>query len=360
MSARSHLLELVVEPGRHVHSQKDLAPRMRDALSEVEGAEPMKKVVGMVYDRSEILSRHIELSFEELDRRLDWYLAVNEATRRLSARALGRLFAGGLSPADCDAMVVVTSSHSGFPSLSRLLQQEAGFRLDALCYDLTGLGCAGPTHGLHLASMLLEQASVRNVCLLCVDVMATHGEARRHTRAPTMEQLVAHCLASDGAAALVLSKDPGSRSLLSFGSCSLESVLWEDALDQNFFSASDDNQPYLAVGKDIRTRLLQETEAFFRQRTPDEPFLMHPGGAALMARLERAEPGLAPSIGISRSILSEHGNLGAPSLLWVWERALRSGMKMSPALTLFALGPGIVTTAIRLEEVHQTSEQAVA
>lgn len=352
MTQRIHLAGLVVEPGSTTHTQAELEARMRASISHLEDAALLRRTVSVVYGRSEIDTRHVEVPLDELSERDDWYLAVNQAAKWLSERTLRRLFQSVPEGEKVDALVTVSSSHSGFPSLSREIQEGLGIPLDAVCYDITGLGCAGPTQGLYLGHLLLQQPHIENVAVVAVDVMATHGQARRFDQAPYMEQIVAHCLASDGAAGALLSKTERDTDLLTFEGCELYTRMWPDALDLNYFSATSDNQPFLAVGKDIRTRLLEETKEFFGERIPEEPLFMHPGGAALMNRLAQAQPGLRPSINVSNAILRENGNLGAPSVMWVLERALREGCDIEPALTLFALGPGIVTTALRLTETR--------
>ncbi|MEL6187361.1 MAG: hypothetical protein AAFU79_22285, partial [Myxococcota bacterium] len=319
---------------------------MRGRLEGVDGAEALRKAVALVFARAEIQEVHHELGPDTVDR-VDWRQAVNEAAEALSRRTLARLEG---DPGACDAFVTVSSSHAGFPSLSRQLQEQAGFPLDARCFDLHGAGCSGPAQGLQLADLLLRTGAARRVCVLCVDVMGSYGQLRRFSQPPSMEELVAHCLASDGAAALVMSIQPGPH--LSYLGLSAHERLWSASLDQNALAASADNQPYLAVGKNIRTRLVEETSGWFAERCSDEVVLMHPGGAALMARVTEAQPDRAASVDISRTVLREHGNLGAPSVLFVLREALARRLPLGSRLTLFALGPGIVTTAVTLDALE--------
>lgn len=352
MSER-RIVALAVEPGAHTTSQLELAPRMRARLAHLPDARLLGNMVKAVYARSGIVQRHFELSDAQLAEREDWYLAVNEACVSLGDRTLAALFAKAEIPAgSIDAFVCITSSHAGFPSLSRRLQAKHSLRADAPAWDLAGLGCAGPTQGLALADMLLATGAAKNVCVLAVDVMGTHGALRRHDRAPDMSEIVAHCLASDGAAALILSADPTVGGRLTYTRAALDSELWADALDQNDFTACPAQQPRLSVGPAIRNRIVDETESVFSALDAKDGLLMHPGGAALMDRVESAYPQRRASVALSREILRDNGNLGAPSLLWVLSRALETGLDLGEDLLLFALGPGIVTTALRLSETR--------
>lgn len=351
MSARCHLGGLIVEPGLHTYTQAELADALRRRLEGLEEADTIRQMVGFVYEHSSITHRHLEVELGVVQARTDWYRLVNEATVSLARRALRRLFDRGIVAEQLDALVVVSSSHAGFPSLSRLLQEELGFCVDTIGYDLSGLGCAGPTHGLHLASLLIRSGECRRVCVLCVDAMATHGESRAHGVPPSMSQLVAHCLASDGAAAVVLSAEPLAPEVLSWDRCRLTSRLWRGALTENDFTADEHNQPFISVGKGIRTRLLDELLPLLEHVDPDTT-LFHPGGAALMRALSDARPSLRPTLEVSSSILRRHGNIGSASVLWVLDEALRRGHRLEPSLQLVALGPGIVSTMLSVDGVQ--------
>lgn len=348
------LRRLVTVAGAHTYAQRHMADDLHARLGAVEGARQIQQVLRFVFAHSAIDQRHLERSIEEIDARDDWYPLVNEATESLAARALDALFAGddARHARECDALIVVSSSWAGFPSLGRRLQERYGLRLDAPVYDLGGLGCAGPTQGLQLAAMLLADPACRSVCLLAVDAMGTHGQARRHKTPPTMSQLVAHCLASDGAAAVIVGRGRRAGDLLRFAGARLASRLWAGSLDLNDLTADDGNQPYLSVGKAIRTRIVDELGPLLEAdggRALAEPILFHPGGAALMRLLAERWPVLSDTIELSVGMLARNGNVGAPSVLLVLEEALRARRAVAPTLRLCALGPGIVTTVLRLD-----------
>ena len=350
-----HLQELATVAGRHTFPQAQLADRLHAELERIEGAGPVAQVVRFVYLHAAIAERHLEVDPDECRSRGDWYRLVNEATLSLAERALARLFGSGRSvPAvRCDGLVVVSSSFGGFPGPTRLLQEKHGFPRHALAFDLGALGCAGPTQGLGLAATLIAQGQCENVCLLCVDAMGTHGAARRYAKPPSMAELVAHCLASDGAAALVVGRQPGPRPLLSFASAQLRNQLWPQSLDLNDFTADGDNQPYMAVGKEIRSRVVAELEPLLDGAARAEPILFHPGGAALMKLLGEKWPELAGTLALSSGVLERHGNLGSSSVLWVLAEALARSRPLTPRLRLCALGPGIVSTLLTLDGVER-------
>jgi alkylresorcinol/alkylpyrone synthase len=347
------LRSVVVERGAHSAEQGQLAARLGSQLAALEGGAEAAKLAAFVHDHAGIAQRHFEVPFEGVERRTDWYRLVNEASESLGRRTLERLFEADPGARGNDALVVVSSTHAGFPSLSRRLQQALLLPVEATCFDLAGLGCAGATQGWSFAHALLASGQARRVSLLLVDTMGTFSQSRRQTRPPSMEQLVAHCLASDGAAALSLARESGDRFALRYCDARLASRCWRDALHLNDLTADHDNAPFLSVGADIRKRLIDELAPYLGADPAAEPIYFHPGGAALMSALVRHDPRLVESAALSLSILRENGNVGAPSAVWVLDRALDRGMPVGPTLRLVALGPGIVTTTLELDGVER-------
>lgn len=352
-SLRFYLRGLALSKGTHRYSQERLAQEMRTHLAHLPGAHSVGQIINFIFSHSGIHYRHFEMMLDEIDARRDWYRLVNEAVESMASRAVEMLCQKDPSVTSCDGLVVVSSSYAGFPSLGRRLQVRFGFPLTAPCYDLTGLGCAGPTQALTLAQALIEQGSCRNVCVVCADAMGTHAQARHHNRLPSTAQLVAHCLASDGAAAFSIGRDPGPAPQLRYVASRLTSRLWEGALDQNDLTADEDNEPFVSVGKGIRERLIPEFGRLLDADARTIPLLVHPGGTALMRQLKEYYPELTTAADLSLSVLFEHGNLGAPSVLWVLDRALRTRLHLSPSFRMVALGPGIVTTSLLFEGVER-------
>ena len=354
-SARS-LTRLVVEPGRHAYPQAELAAALRDRIAALPDARPLTQMVGFVAQRSGIDTRHLELDLETIDARSDWYRLVNEATLSMARRALLSLCGGDVAELrGLDGLITVSSTFAGFPALSRRLQADLGLDRDALCYDLSGLGCAGPTQGLFLADTLLASGACRRICVVCADAMGTHGESRTHRTLPDVSQVVAHCLASDGAAAMLLDADrpdAGDPPLFTWRACALDTRMWDDALDQNDFTASADNQPLISVGQAIRTRFIEELAPFLTPDALASSMFIHPGGAALMKQMARAYPPLEATVARSSHVLRTHGNVGSASVLFVLADALERGATLSSECRLVALGPGIVSTILTLGKIE--------
>lgn len=334
--------------GANTYSQNYLMDRFSSKLSNVPNSQTLIKTAFFIYDHSKIKQRHFEFSLEDINKRKDWYLLINESVRSIGYRVLTELFSEALKPIDCDAFITVSSSHAGFPGLSRHLQERVGFSKSTLCYDLTGAGCVGATNGIYMAHLLLESGRYNRVCLLCADLLGTQTQSREYLEPPTMSQIVANCLVSDGAIALILSRDNDDKTICSYKECKLITQLWPNSLELNMFSVTKDNQPYVSVGKDIQTRLLGELEEVLPKEIISQPVYLHPGGIALMNLIKDRYPQLLGSAELSIRDLTISGNLGASSVMFVLARAIKEGTFTGSPFHLISFGPGKVTAILSI------------
>jgi predicted naringenin-chalcone synthase len=353
---------LVVDHGQYTYPQSHLLEDMRSKLSSLQDIDQLLQVIGFIYEHSDITQRHFEFPLSEIPQRREqvgWYRLVNEAVLSQTERILKDLFSEGISASDCDGFIAVSSCFSGFPSITKLLLERLGFSLDTLCFDLSGLGCIGALQGMYLAHTLVQSGRCRNVCVVCVDAMGTHEQSRRHVRVPSISEIVGHCLVSDAATALIISKDPGPKPMFSYESFELTSKLWGNSEDQNVLTSSEESEPIISIGKDIRTRLIKELSPFMTQEVLNEAALIHPGGAALVRELNRRYPQISQYVSLALSVYEDHGNMGASTILWVLHRALTQRRqwrrKSDPLITscfrMISFGPGKITAILTVKGV---------
>jgi alkylresorcinol/alkylpyrone synthase len=75
-------------------------------------------------------------------------------------------------------------------------------------------------------------------------------------------------------------------------------------------------------------------------------FLCHPGGAKVIEALEGALSLNQGALDHEREVLAAHGNMSAPTVLYVLDRARRAGLPERSVVT--ALGPGFTASAVTL------------
>jgi 3-oxoacyl-[acyl-carrier-protein] synthase III len=81
-------------------------------------------------------------------------------------------------------------------------------------------------------------------------------------------------------------------------------------------------------------------------------FICHPGGAKVLDAIETALELQNGMLRNEREVLRDHGNMSAPTVLFVLERALKRGLRGSAVLS--ALGPGFTASFLALNAANGT------
>ena len=278
---------------------------------------------------------------------LEWYLEPHDFAERNriyleNAVALLRrastdcLHAAGLAAADIDMIVTVSSSGIATPSLDALLLEELPFRRDVGRLPIFGLGCAGGIVGMSRAAALCRAQPGDRILFLVVELCGLtfrHGDRSK-------SNVVATALFGDGAAGAILSCEGEGPTITAWGEhCFPNSlgVMGWDVRNDGLAVVFSRHIPAI-----VRDEMGPVARGFIGKQglgpTDVSRFLCHPGGAKVLDALETVfglpEGGLADS----RSVLREHGNMSAATVMFVLERALSQGARGH--LLLSSLGPG--------------------
>ena len=350
MSQAARLLSVATASPPHVIQQ--------DAVSKAAG-----EAFASRYDDFERLSRVFGASSGIVTRQavrpLDWYrqpLGWPERTQAFVEGGLAlfvdaarkALEAAGLTGAEVDTVVSVSSTGIATPSLEALAMNEMGFRSDITRVPLFGLGCAGGVTGFSIASRLAEARPGTNVLLVTVELCTT--AFRLDTLTPA--NIVATALFGDGAAACVLRAGDGG------GHAYVEATgehTWPGTLDIMGWNVEPEGlgvifaqaiPPFAHehVGPAISGILARSG----RSIEDVDRFVCHPGGKRVVLALEGALS-LAPgTLDHERGVLSDHGNMSSPTVLFVLERVLRRGLPDVSVLN--AMGPGFTSSCVVLRQ----------
>ncbi len=287
---------------------------------------------------------------------MEWYLeprswpertaAYLEGAVELFARAaqtaLGR---AGVTAAEVDTVVTVSSTGIATPSLEARAMGRLGFRADISRVPVFGLGCAGGVSGLSIAAKLATATPGCVVLFVCVELCTLAIRLDELTSV----NLVATALFGDGAAACVLST-AGKGALTVEGA---GEHTWPDTLGimgwnvdpQGFGVIFDRSIPTFA-----RANLHGAIEGIlFRMGLSLDDvdrFVCHPGGAKVIEAIE-VSLGLGQgALDHERSVLADHGNMSAPTALFVLDRVIAAGER--GRLVMSALGPGFTASCLSL------------
>ena len=294
------------------------------------------------FTASGIETRHSVVPFEWFEAPKDWPARnaayLEGATALFIAAARQALDASGLRAGDIDTIVTISSTGIATPTLEARAMQQMEFRPDVQRVPVFGLGCAGGVSGLSLAARLAAAAPGSKVLLVCVETCTLSFRADRMQKA----DIIATVLFGDGAAAACLST-AGGGSTAAFG-VGVEHT-WPDTLpimgwdvDTDGFGVVFDRsipafvkQNFAAAVEATLTRMGTGLAGVTRM-------ICHPGGAKVVDAIETALHLEQGSLDHEREVLREHGNMSAPTALFVLKRVLDAGATGDMLLT--ALGPG--------------------
>jgi alkylresorcinol/alkylpyrone synthase len=250
-----------------------------------------------------------------------------------------------LSAGEIDTVVTVCSTGIATPTLEARVAGQMGFRNDVARVPVFGLGCAGGVSGLSIAARLAQSRPGTNVLLVALELCTL---AVRHDEL-SKANVVAASLFGDGAAAVVLrAGDGGATRIEASGE-----KLWPNTLD--IMGWAVDPQGFGVIFQRTIPDFIREhmgpAVAEMLSRAELSPgdidrFICHPGGTKVILALERALSLDQGSLDYEREVIADFGNMSAPTVLFVLERARARGLP--PRSLLTALGPGFTASCVAL------------
>lgn len=270
------------------------------------------------------------------------YLAV--AVDLFVQAAQAALDEAGLRAAEVDTIVTVSSTGIATPSLEARAMERMGFRSDTARVPVFGLGCAGGTTGLALAAKLARASPGEVVLLVVVELCTLSFRMDDLSKA----DIVATALFGDGAAACVLRTGDGFAQI-----AGAAEHTWPDTLNIMGWQVGETGLGVIfdrAIPPFAKKRLRPAMETMLAGQglglDDVDRFICHPGGVKVVEALESALSLETGSLDFEREVLAEHGNMSAPTVLFVLERARRAGLPATSVLT--ALGPGFTASTVTL------------
>ncbi len=300
------------------------------------------------------------IAHRQLARPIDWYLSGPDFTERTAAyleigldlfvSATNKALAeAGLAADTIDTIVTVSSTGIATPSLEARAMGRINFRNDVTRVPVFGLGCAGGVSGLGLAAQLARATPGSTVLFVTVELCSLALRTAEVGKA----DIIATALFGDGAAACILRAGDDARE--GFGQIvgSAEKT-WPDTLDIMGWQIEPSglgvvlNRAIPAFARRNLGEAISDMLASQGLAIGDvDRFICHPGGAKVIDAIEHALELVSGSLDYERKVLRDHGNMSAPTVLFVLDR-VRKGKGLPPRSVLFALGPGFTASALTL------------
>lgn len=303
---------------------------------------------------------HTGIAQRHAVRPLAWFAEPHDWEARTAAylSAAGDLFTAaaqaaldraGLMARDIDIVVTVSSTGIATPSLEAQVAGRLGLRADAMRVPVFGLGCAGGVTGLALAGRLARAEPGRIVLVVALELCSL---AFRFDRVSKTD-VVAAALFGDGAAAALVRAGGANGAIAHLGAAAEHT--WPDTLDIMGWTIDPIGFGAVlspALPRFIEDRLTQPAQQFVRDTGFETAprYVCHLGSLKVLTAIEAALGLQSGTLVDERAVLRENGNMSSPSVLFVFERALRRGLR-EPAV-LAAMGPGFTVSFLAIEPGH--------
>jgi alkylresorcinol/alkylpyrone synthase len=288
-------------------------------------------------------------------RPLEWFDSPHDWAERTQAYldGAGQLFVdaaqraldrAGIVAGDVDVIVTVSSTGIATPSLDARAGDRMGFRPGVMRVPVFGRGCAGGVSGLALGARLARAAPGENVLVVAVELCTLAFRGDRGVKA----DVISAALFGDGAAAAVLRA--GEEDADMHIGVAAEHT-WPGSLDIMGWTVDPAGFGVVlsrSLPRFIERRLAAPARRFVKAAGLTAPhYIFHPGGAKVLDAVETALALQKGTLRDEREVLRGHGNMSAPSVLFVLERAMKRGLRGATALA--AMGPGFTASFLALE-----------
>jgi len=279
-----------------------------------------------------------EVSGWSTGQRMERYIeeAVPLGKRTVSAA----LESAGLAPSDVGLLAVASCTGYTTPGLDLRLADELGMSSKIQRLFIGHMGCYAAVPSLGAVSDFVASRG-RPAVLLCLELTSLHVQP------PTkdIEQIVAHALFADAAAAVVLEPDAGSGfeviDVVAVTDHSTADLMSWQITDLGFKMGLSPKVPDVLaqhVGEVVRDQLLAP-----HGLKPEEVtgWAVHPGGKRILEVVGERLELPADALDASYGVLDECGNCSSPTVLMVLERLPRTegpvvALAFGPGLTLYA------------------------
>lgn len=300
-----------------------------------------------IFQHSGVTARHsvVNPTVEDPSRwstgeRMQRYLA--EALPLGKAAMSFALDRAGVAAGDVGMLVVCSCTGYATPGLDILLARDLGLAADARRVFIGHMGCYAALPGLGVAADYVA-LNARPAVLLCVELPSLHLQP------PTVDpqQVVAHALFSDAAAAVVLVPDGAGPNVLEVASltdtATADHMTWQ-VTDLGFRMGLSARVP------DVLSRHVEPLAAQLARRngyrTGDvAAWGIHPGGPRILDVVQQQLDLAAEQLAPSRDCLAEHGNCSSPTVLLILDQLL---LRPRVPMMLLAFGPGLTLYATLL------------
>lgn len=295
-----------------------------------------------IFARCGVQRRHLSLDADFLERSLQG--RAERVEHELLEHSIRAVEALALDPLQVGTVITASLYSLGVPTLAHRLIEHFGMDPATDKYHITGVGCASAVPLMRLASQAVHDQPEKHALVLAAESMSSLLTAARpgDPRAKT----VGAAIFGDGCAAATLCRDPRAD-----GPVILASQVHQigGALGAVSLEISEQDS-YLHLARelpDLAGAGLPGVVAGFLarhqvQHADIDHWIVHPGGRRIIENVRDALTLSDEDVATSWSALSDHGNIGTPSILYVLKDTIeRCTPGPGERGLMVTIGPGV-------------------
>ncbi len=355
MASYIHCLETLLPP--HCYAQKDIAAMLQKNI--VRGDRRKEKIIHQLFARSGIEQRHSVVadllpdspSGIFFDRETGALLCPSTGERNAlyteSARGMFTdiareiLAKSGFAPSELTHLITVSCTGFFQPGPDFAILEALGLHAGVERYHLGFMGCYAAFPALRMAKAFCESNPDAVVLVVCLELCTLHVQ---WTAAP--DDLLAGAVFADGAsAALVSARIPSGPALRLDAFASAIAPAGEADMAWTIGDTGFRMRLSTYIPEIIQTNLSDALAPLLsRARLTQEQithWAIHPGGRAI---LDRVESGLGlpkETLGASREVLRTCGNMSSATILFVLKELQARGLNAGETVLPMSFGPGL-------------------
>ena len=274
--------------------------------------------------------------------------------RKLFSETARKVITGCPGMDFADITHVITVSCTGFfaPGPDFYIVQDLGLAPSTQRFHLGFMGCYGAFPALKMARAFCMSDPEAVVLVVCLELCTLHLEPSEH-----IDDIIASSVFSDGAAGAIVSARSPEKSNRSLRIETLLSTIAPDSEGDMAWTIGDHGfdmvlSTYVPriLGANVSSiveSLLQKSARSFKDI---DHWAIHPGGRAILDKVQEGLELEENALDLSRKILREYGNMSSATILFVLEEFLKSD-RMSSGDTMYAMafGPGLTVESALFE-----------
>ncbi len=363
MSSIRHIVCLVPE---FTYPQQDICDYMVRVL---DPSPVLQRKIRKIYRRSGIEQRYSVLpDFTDLRRNplfgdADGQSARTRERNDLYIRSSEPLFVAlaeqavaecpGVGPEDITHVITVSCTGFVSPGPDFPIVRTLGLRDSVQRFHLGFMGCYAAFPALKMADAFCRADPNAVVLIVCVELCTLHFQ-----RANTLDAILSAALFSDGGAAAVVTAQPAvanrgfslrqaHTATIPAGEKDMAWVIGDHGFDIVL-------SRYVAeiINADTPPHVLSFLERAGIAADNISAWALHPGGRAIIDKLESSLEVAAEKLDASRRVLRDYGNMSSPTIFFVLQDILRNHDRSAGYtrdVVALAFGPGLTIEMCALE-----------